>query len=63
MTDVMDDSKEKHQEDDVFPVSEMVARVIKALQLGGEEENASDNRDPDLFATSREAGKIEQYKN
>ncbi|MEJ2642344.1 MAG: hypothetical protein P8010_22530 [Desulfosarcinaceae bacterium] len=62
MADVMGDSKEKNQEDDVFPVSEMVARVIKALQLGDEEENAPDNRRHELFAASQKEGRNEQYK-
>jgi hypothetical protein len=40
MADVMGGSKEKYQEDTVFPVSAMVARVIKALQPGGDGESA-----------------------
>lgn len=43
MANVIDGSKEKNPEDAVFPVSEMVARVIKALQPGGECESTPDN--------------------
>jgi hypothetical protein len=43
MADVRCGSKKKNPEDAVFPVSEMVACVIKALHPGGEEESAPDN--------------------
>jgi hypothetical protein len=43
MEDVIGGSKEKDQEDAVFPVSEMVACVINALQPGGKGESAPDN--------------------
>jgi hypothetical protein len=43
MADVMGDFKKMDHEDAVFPVGEMVARVIQALQPGGEAESAPDN--------------------
>jgi hypothetical protein len=42
MTCVIGGSKAKEPEDNVFPVSEMVARVIKALQPNGDGECAPD---------------------
>jgi hypothetical protein len=40
MANVIGGSKVKDLADDVFPVSEMVARLIKALQSGGDGESA-----------------------
>jgi hypothetical protein len=48
MSDVPGGSKVKDPEDAVFPVSEMVARVLRALQTGGEGESAPDSGTLDL---------------
>jgi hypothetical protein len=48
MADVMGVSKERDPEDTVFPVSEMVANVMKALRPSNDGESAPDNGDDKL---------------